>query len=221
MVRTHALQSPLREVAAEFTLPAAFQPHRVPGATDVVLVPAFLPPTEADTALATLGALRTWRQESIRLFGRVQAVPRRIDWCGDRGRCYRYSHVDHACDGWREPYGALRARVARALGWHFDFVLANRYRDGADAMGWHSDAEPILGARPVIASLSFGATRRFRLRRMADGHCVDIDLDHGSLLVMFGESQHAWQHALPRTKRPVGDRVSLTYRWLRGVPSDA
>ena len=92
-------------------------------------------------------------------------------------------------------------------------MLANRYRSGADAMGWHSDDEPELGMQPLIASLSLGATRRFLLRRRDDpAQRLALDLEPGSLLLMAGDTQRHWKHALPRTARPVGERINLTFR---------
>jgi alkylated DNA repair dioxygenase AlkB len=109
--------------------------------------------------------------------------------------------------------------VACELGLTFDSVLANRYRDGRDSMGWHSDDEKELGPDPVIASVSLGAGRRFRLRHRSrpDLATLDLVLEHGSLLVMQGATQHHWKHCLPRTARPVGERINLTFRRvLRG-----
>ena len=83
-------------------------------------------------------------------------------------------------------------------------------------MGWHSDDEPELGRKPVIASLSLGATRRFRLRSRTRGVApLGLDLEHDSLLVMGGETQEHWQHAVPKTRRPVGLRINLTFRRIR------
>ena len=92
-------------------------------------------------------------------------------------------------------------------------VLANLYRDGRDAMGWHSDDEPELGPRPVIASLSLGGTRRFVFRhRREPERKYELPLGHGSLLLMRGDTQADWKHALPRTARPVAPRINLTFR---------
>src|SRR5690606_31058899 len=108
---------------------------------------------------------------------------------------------------------ALRARLQDALGQPFNSVLANRYRSGADAMGWHSDDEPELGPEPLIASLSLGATRRFLLRHRHDaGVRLALELPAGSLLLMQGATQRCWKHALPRAARPVGERINLTFR---------
>ena len=99
--------------------------------------------------------------------------------------------------------------------------IRDRYRDGRDSMGWHADDEPELGPSPVIASLSLGATRRFRLRPIgpkaeALAQPLGLDLPNGSLLLMRGPTQHCWQHALPKTGRLTGPRLNLTFRWVEG-----
>ncbi|HBK45083.1 MAG TPA: alpha-ketoglutarate-dependent dioxygenase AlkB, partial [Xanthomonadaceae bacterium] len=100
-----------------------------------------------------------------------------------------------------------------ATGADFNSVLANRYRDGRDAMGWHSDDEPELGPQPLIASLSLGAARRFAFRHRSDPALrLALTLGHGDLLLMAGATQSHYRHALPRTARPVGERVNLTFR---------
>ena len=97
----------------------------------------------------------------------------------------------------------------------FNSVLANLYRDGRDSMGWHSDDEPELGREPAIASLSFGAVRRFRFRSRETRRVAGaIDLAHGSLLVMRGATQRLYQHDLPKTSAAVGPRVNLTFRTI-------
>jgi alkylated DNA repair dioxygenase AlkB len=103
--------------------------------------------------------------------------------------------------------------VEQIAGQRFNSVLLNLYRDGRDGMGWHSDDEPELGPDPVIASVSLGATRRFRMRhRKQRGETMGIDLEHGSVLLMRGPTQHRWLHAVPKTTRPVGERINLTFR---------
>ncbi|EDY37490.1 DNA repair system specific for alkylated DNA [Cyanobium sp. PCC 7001] len=104
-------------------------------------------------------------------------------------------------------------RLREASGVPFNTALANLYRDGRDSVAWHSDDEPELGAHPVIASLSLGATRRFLMRRKADHrHRRAFQLSHGSLLWMAGSTQEHWQHCLPKTARPVAARINLTFR---------
>jgi alkylated DNA repair dioxygenase AlkB len=103
--------------------------------------------------------------------------------------------------------------VGELSGTEFNAVLLNLYRDGRDGMGWHADDEPELGRNPVIASVSLGAPRRFCLRhRRRKDLKLDLELPRGSLLVMAGPMQHHWVHALPKTRRPVGERINLTFR---------
>jgi alkylated DNA repair dioxygenase AlkB len=108
----------------------------------------------------------------------------------------------------------LKTRIEAVCDAPFNSVLLNLYRDGADSMGWHSDDEPELGERPVIASLSLGATRRFRLRhrRRKELEPVAIDLENGSLLIMEGDTQRFWKHQVPKTRRAAEPRVNLTFR---------
>jgi alkylated DNA repair dioxygenase AlkB len=118
---------------------------------------------------------------------------------------------------WSAELDALRDRVGDACGTRFDSVLANLYRDGRDSMGWHSDDEPELGPAPVIASISLGATRRFVLKQRRDGASpLSLDLPHGSLLVMSGETQRNYRHALPRSARVLAPRINLTFRTVAG-----
>ena len=170
-------------------------------------------PALADLLLRQLTEQVAWRQEEIVLFGRRHLVPRLVAWHGDPDASYEYSGVLHAPEAWIAPLAMLRERVEALTRHRFNSVLLNRYRNGRDGMGWHADDEPELGPDPVIASVSLGATRRFRLRhrRRADTR-LDIDLEHGSLLLMAGTTQHHWLHAVPKTRRPVGERINLTFR---------
>jgi len=163
-----------------------------------------------------LMAQTPWSIHRIRLFGRWVDSPRLSCWIADPQAVYRYSGQTFAPHPWTQGLAALRDRLREELGVPFNSVLANLYRDGRDAMGWHSDDEPELGAEPVIASLSLGAARRFVLRRR-DDHAVKqtLVLAPGSLLVMRGPCQREWQHALPRTAKPVGPRLNLTFRHIQ------
>ena len=97
----------------------------------------------------------------------------------------------------------------------FNSVLLNRYRNGNDSISWHTDAERELGIRPIIASVSFGATRTFQLRHINTKEKLEIELTHGSLLIMQGELQHFWQHQIPKTKKVLGERINLTFRTIK------
>ncbi|TAA28747.1 alpha-ketoglutarate-dependent dioxygenase AlkB family protein [Pseudoxanthomonas winnipegensis] len=176
----------------------------------------WLAPEDAQALQQQLTETLPWSIHRIRLFGRWVDSPRLSCWIGDPQAVYRYSGQTFAPHPWTQALAALRDRLREELGVPFNSVLANLYRDGRDAMGWHSDDEPELGTEPVIASLSLGAARRFVLRRR-DDHAVKqtLVLEPGSLLVMRGACQRDWQHALPRTARPVGPRLNLTFRHLQ------
>lgn len=151
-----------------------------------------------------------WRQERITLYGRAMPVPRLTAWYGDKG--YRYSGIDHPPQAWTKSLALIKARVESACGASFNTALVNLYRTGADSVSWHSDDEKELGPEPVIASVSFGATRRFQLKSRRGPERVSLDLEPGSLLIMRGTLQRDWAHQVPKTKRPVGPRVNVTFR---------
>lgn len=177
----------------------------------------WLDPDEASVLLTRLLDDVDWRSERLRLYGREVDVPRLVAWFGDPGVNYRYSAADHPCTGWLPDLDRLRQRLLAEEGLHCNLVLLNRYRHGLDYMGWHTDAERGLESR--IASVSLGAARRFLLRlpddpRAPAADCRPsraMDLDHGSLLLMDGRVPHS----LPRTRRPVGQRINLTFRCIR------
>ena len=113
---------------------------------------------------------------------------------------------------WTKALVAIKTQVEQATGYQFNACLANLYRDGNDTVGWHSDDEPELGEQPVIASVSLGAERDFQLKHKSLSEKLTIPLKSGSLLTMSGETQNAWQHCLPRTKRVKSPRINLTFR---------
>jgi alkylated DNA repair dioxygenase AlkB len=177
--------------------------------------PAFRP-DEADELLALLRTRIDWQQEDIVIFGESRRVPRLVAWHGDPGTAYTYSGTAHEPLPWTPELQRIRQRVEELTAHRFNSVLLNLYRDGNDGMGWHADDEPELGREPVIASVSLGATRRFKLRhRRMRVAASTLDLAHGDLLLMAGQTQHSYVHAVPKTARPVGTRVNLTFRWIR------
>ncbi len=174
--------------------------------------PAFLAAAEADTLFAALRAEIAWERHHVRLFGRTLPAPRLSCWIGDAGAVYAYSGMRFEPQPWPPALTALRAHLQRACVVRFNSVLANLYRDGRDAMGWHSDDEPELGDAPLIASLSLGSPRRFLLRAREGDRGLALTLAHGSLLLMGGGCQRLYRHALPRTRAAVGPRINLTFR---------
>ncbi|AOX62860.1 MULTISPECIES: alpha-ketoglutarate-dependent dioxygenase AlkB [unclassified Stenotrophomonas] len=175
----------------------------------------WLPRDAADTLQRTLREDVPWEVHRIRMFGRQVDSPRLSCWMGDPAARYRYSGTEFVPQPWHPALLPLRDQLAAFCGHAFNSVLLNRYRDGDDGMGWHSDNEPELGPAPVIASLSLGAGRRFLLRRR-DDHAkkAEVLLDHGDLLVMGGQTQRLYQHSLPKSARPLAERLNLTFRWI-------
>ena len=169
---------------------------------DVRLVRGWLGAERADALLASIRATTTWTQERRKMYDRFVDVPREQAWFGDdRERPFTPELL------------AVRRDVERYTGAAFAYVLLNRYRDGHDSVAWHNDREVAGLARPVIASLTLGATRAFDLRPKRErSRLVSVDLDHGDLLVMRGETQLHWEHRVAKDARIAGERVNLTFR---------
>jgi len=182
---------------------------------DVRHLPGWLSSAEADAWFQALMEATPWEVHRIRLFGRWVDSPRLSCWIGDPDARYRYSGADFQPHPWPQVLVPVRQALEQTSGARFNSVLLNRYRDGQDSMGWHSDDEPELGPSPVIASLSLGAARRFLLRRR-DAHArkMEYRLGHGDLLVMAGQTQRFYQHALPKMARVQGERINLTFRGI-------
>ena len=180
---------------------------------DAVFLPQFFSPTASDIYLNTLLNEIAWRQEPIVMFGRSVMQPRLTAWYGDQGTAYRYSGITMIAHQWTETLSEIKSRVESEAGVKFNSVLLNYYRNEKDSMGWHRDNERELGDRPVIASVSFGATRKFNFRYYREKTLKrSIELTHGSLLLMRGETQHYWEHSISKTARPLGPRINLTFR---------
>lgn len=160
-----------------------------------------------------------WRQEQITLWGRTHPLPRLTCWMGDLGCSYTYSGVRNAITAWTPQVSALRQLVEQQLGWRFNSLLLNLYRDGRDKLDWHADDEPELDPAAPIASLSLGACRSFRLRpNSADRRPQDtlsFELGQGDLLVMDPPTQEHWQHQVPQRLRLSATRLNLTFRSIR------
>ena len=183
---------------------------------DVLLFNNLFPRPASDDLLLALQEEIDWRRDVIRMFGREIPAPRLSAWYGDPGVCYRYSSISLIATGWTDTLLRIKSRVESVAGLAFNSVLLNLYRDGADSMSWHSDDEPELGVNPVIASFSLGAARRFQFKhRQRQDARLEVTLEHGSLLLMRGATQHHWKHCLPKTRRPMPPRINLTFRTIK------
>ncbi|OUJ73417.1 alpha-ketoglutarate-dependent dioxygenase AlkB family protein [Hymenobacter crusticola] len=183
---------------------------------EVLLDPEFLSPAESRSLLTELTETIPWRQEPIKLFGKEVMQPRLTSWHGDPAARYQYSRLALTPQAWTPALLRLREQAQAAAGCNFNSVLLNLYRYGQDSMGWHADDEPELGLAPVIASISLGATRNFRLKprdpRHTNHSAVTLALTNGSLLLMQGTTQQHWLHAIPKTAVSVAPRLNLTFR---------
>jgi alkylated DNA repair dioxygenase AlkB len=157
-----------------------------------------------------------WKQDHIKLFGKVHPTPRLVAWYGDPHCTYTYSGVVNTPLAWTPTLLTIKDRIEQLLyPAKFNCVLLNFYRDGHDKMGWHSDDEKELGPNPNIASVSFGATRRFDFKHKTDpGNKFSLELHSGSVLLMQGDMQHHWLHQLPAQKRILTPRINLTFRFI-------
>ena len=185
------------------------------------LLPTFLPRDASDRVFAAIHSEVPWASHDLVLFGKKMTEPRLSCWVGDTGVSYTYSGVRRAPEPWTKTLDELRYSCEEVTGAKFNSVLANLYRSGDDAMGWHADDEPELGPEPVIASLSFGDERRFDFRHRLSGETINVVLPHGSILVMSGTTQANWKHRIARTKRSTAPRVNLTYRFVHAEQNHA
>ena len=184
--------------------------------SDFVFTDGFLAVPEASALLSLFQEKVAWRQDQVMVFGRRHRIPRLHQWFADTGLSYRWSGITLQAEPWFAELNALREQVSAAANTRFNSVLINYYRDGKDSMGWHSDDEAELGVCPVIASLSLGAARDFKLRSKSGmaAQQQTLLLSSGSLLLMSGFSQRDWQHSLPKRKRVAEPRINLTFRQI-------
>ena len=179
---------------------------------ELSMLPQLPMPIDNAEILSRLVAETPWRADTVVVYGKRHLQPRLTAWYGEAG--YTYSGLTLHPLPLTPLLAQLRAAVERATGRRYNSVLLNYYRDGADSMGMHSDDEPELGPEPVIASVSYGATRTFTLRHKRSKRTVKLDLTDGCLLLMAGALQAHWQHGINKTGKLVGPRLNLTFRFV-------
>ena len=184
---------------------------------DFSYFPKYLDNSSSDKLLETLLERNQWEREILKIYGKSISAPRLTSWFSDPMVSYRYSGKKRIGKPFTPELFQLRQILNARLNVHFNFVLANFYRDGKDYVGWHADDEPDLGSRPLIASISLGESRRFRVRHNSRKVTESIDLVHGSLLIMRGQSQSHFKHCLAKTKRLVNSRINLTFRTIQSI----
>ncbi len=182
---------------------------------EYIFQPNFFSKTDSDRFLKELRENTKWRQESMNMYGKKIDFPRLTSWYGDNDKPYSFSGITLQPHSWSPEILTIKQRIEQPSKTVFNSVLLNFYRNGNDSISWHTDAEKELGQNPIIASVNFGATRNFQLRHTKTKEKLEIELTHGSLLIMQGELQHFWQHQVPKTSKPVGERINLTFRVIK------
>ena len=155
-----------------------------------------------------------WENDQAIILGRQITTKRKVAWYGDQGYEYTYSNVNRYTLPWTVELLELRQRVQQLTGERFNSCLLNLYHTGEEGMAWHSDDETDLKKNGVIASLSFGAERKFAFKHKQSKEKVELYLEHGSLLVMKDTTQSHWLHRLPPTKKVSTARINLTFRTI-------
>ena len=183
---------------------------------DLLYKPDFYSKSESDLIFKTLIETIQWKQDSINMYGKILPLPRLSAWYGDNNKPYTYSGIKLNPLPWTKELLEIKNKIEKEVDVEFSSVLLNRYRDGQDYVGWHTDAEKELGQNPVIGSVNFGATRKFQLRRIDDNkEKFEVELKHGTFLAMEGATQHFWQHQVPKTALKIGERINLTFRVIK------
>jgi alkylated DNA repair dioxygenase AlkB len=179
---------------------------------EYIYIPNFYKKNEADSYFNLLLNNITWNQESMNMYGKQIPFPRLTSWYGDNDKPYSFSGITLQPLPWSKELLEIKQGIEPKAEVSFNSVLLNRYRSGSDSISWHTDAEKELGKNPVIASVNFGAERKFQLKHMQTNEKIELTLKHGSLLIMKGELQHFWKHQVPKTKLKVEERINLTFR---------
>jgi alkylated DNA repair dioxygenase AlkB len=183
----------------------------------IVLLKNFISIEESRKVYEKLLSTIDWRQDFLTFGGKRVPIPRLQAWHGDADASYSYSGLALKPASWTETLLALKDQVENHSGYKFNSVLLNYYRDGRDSMSWHSDNEKELGQDPVIASLSFGQTRKFSLRHNQNkANKINIYLDDGCLLIMPKGLQSVCMHQLPKQPEITSGRINLTFRMIYG-----
>ncbi|MEX0290358.1 MAG: alpha-ketoglutarate-dependent dioxygenase AlkB [Flavobacteriaceae bacterium] len=184
--------------------------------SDIRYFPSFFTTEEADHYLRKFRTEVLWQQDDISLFGKNYPQPRLTALYGNNGKPYSYSSITMQPRPFSEELLKIKKQLKGYSKAEFTTCLLNLYRNGSDSNGWHADNEKELGQNPEIASISLGHPRYFHLKHRSDASLKQkILLEHGSLLLMSGETQHHWLHQIPKTAKPIGPRINLTFRVIK------
>lgn len=202
----------MRQTGINFDLDNPSIDFNLTDGAELVLIKEFYNQLESDGLFTNLLNCLDWQEENIFIFGKWVKVPRLMCWYGDSDAYYAYSGVNHKPRQWLPQLQAIKDEIEQQCQCAFNSVLANLYRDGRDSMGCHADDEKELGVNPVIASLSLGEERLFKMHQKKTKQTLNINLQHGDLLIMSGTCQQYWLHSVPKTKVFKVPRINLTFR---------
>ncbi len=155
-----------------------------------------------------------WKNDEAVIFGKRIITARKVAWYGDSNFSYTYSGTTKQAIIWTSELAELKAIVEKLTGTIFNSCLLNLYQDGSEGMAWHSDDEASLGKNTTIASVSFGAERKFSFKHKRSLETLSILLESGSLLVMKDATQTHWLHSIPKSKKIKTPRINLTFRTI-------
>lgn len=155
-----------------------------------------------------------WRHDEAVIFGKHIVAKRKVAWYGDSDYLYTYSNTTKQALVWTKELSDLKQRVEEVTGTKFNSCLLNLYHNGDEGIAWHSDDEKPLGENSIIASLSFGAERKFSFKHKHTKQTISVVLEHGSLLIMKDATQTNWLHSLPKSKKITRPRINLTFRTI-------
>lgn len=172
--------------------------------------------TEADFYYERLLNNIAWENDQAVIFGKLIVTKRKVAWYGEKPFEYTYSNITKTALPWTEELLALKQKIEELSGETFNSCLLNLYHKGDEGMAWHSDGEKDLKKNGAIASLSFGAERKFAFKHKVDKSTISLQLAHGSLLIMKDTTQTHWLHRLPPTKLVSKPRINLTFRTIVG-----
>ena len=170
-------------------------------------------PTSSDLIQKLLNEIN-WEHDEVMMFGKKIITKRKVAWYGDQPFDYTYSHVKKTALPWTPSLQSIKDKIEEVSGETYNSCLLNLYHSGQEGMGWHTDAEKELKKDGAIASVSFGADRKFSFKHKTTQEKVEVFLENGSLLIMKGTTQTHWLHRLPPTNKVQTPRINLTFRTI-------
>ncbi|CAL2086225.1 Alkylated DNA repair dioxygenase AlkB [Tenacibaculum sp. 190524A05c] len=172
------------------------------------------PRKEADSLYDYLLNEIEWKNDQAIIFGKKITTKRKVAWYAEEAFEYSYSNTTKVALKFTDELLKIKSFVESKTNETYNSCLLNLYHDGSEGMAWHSDGEKDLKKNGAIASVTFGAERKFAFKNKRTKEVVSLVLQHGSLLVMKGETQTNWLHRLPPTKKIHRPRINLTFRTI-------